>query len=179
MYTSVPLGKETTPYNFKCRNFGATYFLLGIAVERDHLTHTLKLHQYQFILDTLEKYGRSDCNPVQTPLPPKLALSHSMAAHSPEEKDFMSKVPYLSAVGSLQYLAMMTCPDIAHSVAYLARFNGNIGPEHWNALKHLFRYVKNTSDHKLIYCGELAGSEPFITYTDASHGDCIDTGQVL
>ena len=49
----------------------------------------------------------------------------------------MSKVPYLSAVGSLQYLAMMTCPDIAHSVAYLARFNANPGPAHWNALKHL------------------------------------------
>jgi len=49
----------------------------------------------------------------------------------------MSKVPYLSAVGSLQYLAMITHPDIAHSVAY---------------------------------------SEPFITYPDASHGDCVDTG---
>src|SRR6266567_4538709 len=83
----------------------------------------------------------------------------------------MSKVPYLSAVGSLQYLAMMTCPDIAHSVAYLARFNANPGPEHWNALKHLFQYVKGTSDHKLTYQGNLAGSESFITYTDASHGD--------
>jgi len=32
----------------------------------------------------------------------------------------MSEVPYLSAVGSLQYLAIMTRPDIAHSVGYLA-----------------------------------------------------------
>ena len=69
----------------------------------------------------------SDCKPVQTPLPPKLPLSHSMAPQSQEDKDFMSKVPYLSAVGSLQYLAMMTRPDIAHSVAYLAHFNANPG----------------------------------------------------
>jgi len=27
-----------------------------------------------------------------------------------------------------------------------------------------------------FYRGDLAGSEPFITYTDASHGDCVDTG---
>ena len=80
----------------------------------------------------------SDCKPVQTPLPLKLALSHSMAAHSQKDKGFMSKVPYLSAVGSLQYLAIMTRPDIAHSVAYLAHFNANPGPAHWNALKHLF-----------------------------------------
>jgi len=66
--------------------------------------------------------------------------------------------------------------DIAYSVAYLAHFNANLGPAHWNALKHLFRYIKGTFDHKLTYHGNLAGCEPFITYTDASHGDCVDTG---
>ena len=60
----------------------------------------------------------SDCKPVQTPLlPPKLALSHSMSPSTQEEQDAMNDIPYLSAVGSLQYLAMMTRPDIAHSVA--------------------------------------------------------------
>ncbi len=160
--------------HFKCRDLGPTRFLLGIAVERDRSTRTLKLHQSQFILDLLEKYGMSDCKPVLTPLPPKLALSHSMAPSTQEEEDFMSQVPYLSAVGSLQYLAMMTRP---HSVAYLARFNSHPGPEHWKALKHLFRYVKATFDHKLTYQGNLANTEPFITYSDASHGDCVDTGR--
>ena len=130
--------------HFKCRDLGPTRFLLGVAVERDRPTHTIKLHQHQFILDLLEKYGMSDCKPVQTPLPPKLVLSHSMSPSSQEEKDLMSEVPYLSAVGSLQYLAIMTRPDIAHSVGYLARFNSNPGPEHWKALKHLFRYVNVT-----------------------------------
>jgi hypothetical protein len=115
--------------HFKCRDLGVTRFLLGVAVERDCSTHTIKLHQHQFILDLLEKYGMSDCKPVQTPLPPKLILSHSMSPSTQEEKDLMSEVPYLSAVGSLQYLAIMTRPDIAHSVAYLACFNSNPGPE--------------------------------------------------
>jgi hypothetical protein len=48
---------------------------------------------------------------------------------------------------------MMTRPDIAHSVAYLARFNANPGPEHWKALKHLFRYVvRVTSIGNRAYC---------------------------
>jgi len=72
---------------------------------------------------------------------------------------------------------MMTCPGIAYSVAYLAHFNANPSPAHWNALKHLFQYVKGTSNHILTDRGDLAGSEPFITYTDASHGDCVDTGR--
>ena len=58
----------------------------------------------------------------------KLHYLPNLSYHIPwplaqEEKNLMSEVPYLSAVGSLQYLAMMTHPDIAHSVAYLARFN--------------------------------------------------------
>ena len=89
----------------------------------------------------------------------------------------MSTLPYLSAVGSLQYLAMMTRPDIAYSVAYLARFNSNPGPMHWKALKHLLRYVKGTLEHKLTYSGTTQDNNLFTTYTDSSHGDCVDTGR--
>ena len=163
--------------HFKCRDLGPTRFLLGVAVERDRSTRTIKLHQGQFILDLLEKYGMSDCKPVLTPLPPKLALSHDMSPCTEEERKLMSEIPYLSAVGSLQYLATMTRPDIAHAVAYLARFNANPGLDHWKALKHLLRYLKGTVDHKLHYRGDLSGKELFITYSDASHGDCVDTGR--
>ena len=106
----------------------------------------------------------SNCHAVKTPLPHGIALSHSMAPSTQGDKDFMSNVPYLSAVGSLQYLATMTRPDIAHSVAYLARFNSNPGPEHWKALKHLLRYIKGTLEHKLTYSGEKVTDEAFITY---------------
>jgi len=44
-------------------------------------------------------------------LPPKLVLSHSMSPSSQEEKDLMSEA-YLTAVGSLQYLAIITRPDV-------------------------------------------------------------------
>jgi len=68
--------------------------IVGVAVERNRSTRTLKLHQHQFILDLLEKYAMSDCKPVQTPLPPKQVLSHSMSPSTQEEKDIMSEVPY-------------------------------------------------------------------------------------
>ena len=61
--------------------------------------------------------------------------------------------------------------EVPHSVAYLARFNSNPGPNHWKALKHVFRYVQGTVDHKLTYQGNLA------TNNSASHGDCVDTGR--
>ena len=29
-----------------------------------------------------------------------------------------------------------------------------------------------------MYSGDKAGDEPFVTYSDSSHGDCFDTGSV-
>jgi hypothetical protein len=47
--------------HFKCCDLGPTRFLLGVAVERNRSTCTIKLHQHQFILDILEKFGMNDC----------------------------------------------------------------------------------------------------------------------
>ena len=46
-----------------------------------------------------------DCKPVKTPLTPGLDLSANVP--TPDEQQEMKSVPYLSAVGSLQYLATM------------------------------------------------------------------------
>ncbi len=113
--------------HFKCRDLGATEFLLGVGITRDRKTRSIALHQRQFILDILERYNMSDCSPVLTPMLPGLVLTKEMGASSPEDVEFMRNVPYLSCIGSLQYLASMTRSDIAQVVAYLARFNSNPG----------------------------------------------------
>ena len=76
----------------------------------------------------------------------------------------MGKVSYLEAVGSLNYLAVATWPDISFSVSLLAQFMGNMGRIHWEAVKHIFRYLKGTRDCKLVYGTEQDGLKG---YTDA------------
>ncbi|XP_062538037.1 uncharacterized protein LOC134206350 [Armigeres subalbatus] len=49
------------------------------------------------------------------------------------------------------YLAQSTRPDICYAVNVLSRFNSNPGERHWNAVKHLMRYVKGTSIYRLVY----------------------------
>ena len=116
----------------------------------------------------------SDCNPVKTPLTPGTELSQLVPTSLQTQE--MRTIPYLAAVGSLQYLATMTRPDIAYAVSYLGRFNHNPHPEHWGAVKHLMRYLKGTRDYQLVYKG-CEAQEPFVTYSDASHGGCKQTGR--
>jgi len=123
----------------------------------------------------LERYDMSDCQPVLTPMTSNTILTKDMGPLTPEEIEFMCSIPYLSAIGTLQYLATMTRADIAYVVVLLARFSSNPGPKDWQAVKHLFRYLKGTLEYKLTYSDEL-GSDIFTAYCDAAHGDCKDSG---
>ena len=88
----------------------------------------------------------------------------------------MQQYPYISVVGSLMYLAVTTRPDITYAARMLARFNSNPGPAHWQAAKHVLRYLKGTTHHKLVYHPSTS-PEPFITYSDADHGGNPDNGK--
>ena len=74
------------------------------------------------------------------------------------------------------YLAIATRPDIARTVSFLCRFNANPGPAHCRAVQHLWRYLKGTMDLKLTYAPPAA-SDRFVTYSDADHGGCMDSGK--
>ena len=58
-----------------------------------------------------------NCEPVFTPLDPGCRLSKDLLCpQSDEERLDMKDIPYLAAVGSLNYLAIGTRPDLAHLV---------------------------------------------------------------
>ena len=164
--------------HFKLRDLGPTTQLLGFKIDRDRPSRSISLSQKQYILDMLERYNMSDCKPVSTPMAPGSKLSSSMAPSTPEDTIFMKSVPYLSAVGSLMYLAITTRPDISYAVGVLARFNSNPGPIHWKAVKHVFRYLQGTLDLKLTYGPTANKSQDMIlTYSDADHGGNSDNGK--
>ena len=168
---------EELSKHFKLRDLGETSFLLGIQIQRDRAKRTLSLSQRQYILDILERFNFSDCKPVVTPMEPGLSLVAAQSPTTPEDIAHMRTVPYASAVGALQYLASGTRPDISYTVGVLARFNANPGIAHWNALKHLLRYLKGTLDLKLVYRPDPSSPHQFTTFCDADHGGDKDSGR--
>ena len=163
--------------HFKLRDLGPTEYLLGIEITRNRAQRQIQLCQKQYIINKLEEFGMTDCATVKTPMNPGAVLTKEQCPKSPEAVARMQNIPYMNAVGSLMYLAIMTRPDIAYSVGVLARFNSNPGIEHWNAVKHLFRYLKGTMDLKLTYKPSTTSNDLFITYCDADHGGNKDNGK--
>ena len=95
---------------------------------------------------------------------PSIRFSKDQSPQTLEEVADMRKIPYREAIGSLNYCAVATRPDIAFPVSLLAQFMENPGRVHWEAVKRIFCYLLGTKDWKLVYGTTDRGLEG---YTDA------------
>eukprot|EP01018_Ginkgo_biloba_P001714 Gb_30736 [translate_table: standard] len=90
---------------------------------------------------------------VSTPLASHFKLTKEMCPKTQEQIDYMSKVPYSSIVGSLMYVMVCTRLDIAYVVGVVSRYMNNLGKEHWEAVKWILRYLRDTTTQGLCFGG--------------------------
>ncbi|KAI5114914.1 hypothetical protein M0805_006260, partial [Coniferiporia weirii] len=105
----------------------------------------------------------SDCIPVTTPMDANAQLSKEQSPKTQANINAMKAYPYSQLVGSLI---------------------SNPGQAHWQAAKHLLRYLKGTVDFKLLYAPDPSQSELFTAYCDADHtgnwdNRCSTSGMVI
>lgn len=81
--------------------------------------------------------------------------------------------PYRAAVGSLNYLAVATRPDIAFAVGVASRHMANPGPADVKLVKKIIRYVKGTKDQGLTY--KSGTVMELISYSDSDYAGCEAT----
>ena len=77
----------------------------------------------------------SDTKPVSAPLASHFHISKDQSLETEEEREFMAKVPYASAIGSLMYTMVCKRPDIGYAVGVVSRFMSNLGKAHCEAVK--------------------------------------------
>uniref|UniRef100_A0A3Q7JMW7 Reverse transcriptase Ty1/copia-type domain-containing protein n=1 Tax=Solanum lycopersicum TaxID=4081 RepID=A0A3Q7JMW7_SOLLC len=116
------------------KDLGAARKILGMEIIRDRERRKLFLSQRSYIKKVLARFGMSSSKPIDTPSAANIHLTAMFAPQSEEEKEYMSRVPYASAVGSLMYAMVCTRPDLAHAVSVVSRFMGQPGKEHWQCL---------------------------------------------
>ncbi|KAJ4704584.1 Retrovirus-related Pol polyprotein from transposon TNT 1-94 [Melia azedarach] len=180
----IEIGYTRSPYDCcvyysKATNGSLIYLVLYIddmliAAENKSDVQKLKdLLSKGYIQKILSRFGMSTAKPIDTPSAANAHLSVAFAPKSVEEKEYMSRVPYTSAVGSLMYAMVCTRPDLAQSVSVVSRFMGEPGKEHWQAVKRIFRYLKGTFDVGLIYRGD---TQCLVTgFSDSDYAGDVDS----
>ncbi|KAI4332243.1 hypothetical protein L6164_017167 [Bauhinia variegata] len=102
---------------FEMKDLGEAKKILGMEITRDRKRGILFLTQKQYLKKVLQRFSITEkTKPVSTPLALHFKLSASQCPKTKEEEEYMSKVPYSNAVGSLMYAMVCTRPDISHAV---------------------------------------------------------------
>jgi histone deacetylase 1/2 len=178
---SVKQAKQSIATMFDIKDLGKASYFLGMLVQQN-ADGGYSLMQPKYVADLLVRFGMTDCKTCPTPLPIGTHLSKD------DGEVLNDDHPYQALVGSLIYLAVNTRPDISHAVGILSRFMSCPTDKHWDAGKHVLRYLKGSADLGLTYVGKHTALNQGVCacemYTDADFAADVDkrrstTGAVM
>lgn len=143
---------------FELKDLGAVENFMGLKVERDIDKGVMTISQESYAEEILNRFDMTDCKPRNLPIEVKLDLDYGDGTNKTSE-------PYRELLGSLMYLMLGTRPDISYAVNKMSRYQENATDEHWSYLKGILRYIKGTTDYKLVY--RRASDVPLRGYADS------------
>ena len=156
--------KDEIKAHYKISDLGPINWLLGMKVMHNQDACTIALSQTTYIDAILTKYNFSDLKPLSIPMDLNIQLSRNQAPSSPTEAMRMKHIPYRATVSSLMHLAVGTRPDIAFTILMVTQFSNEPGMVHWEAVKHIYRYLAGTKGLVLTFG---AGKKGLKGYTNA------------
>jgi hypothetical protein len=131
---------------------------LGMDVVFNPTAHTMFISQLNAINTLLERANMMDCNTVSTPCQAGVVWTKKDCPEKQASADICTQ--YRALVALANFIANWTRPDITFTVNKLCKYMSNPGPAHWQALKHLLRYLKGTQNVGLAYrFNEAASSQ--------------------
>jgi len=97
---------------FKLVDLGPVHWLLGMNIEQDRDKHTISMLQTVYIDTITEQFNLMDSHCVLMPMDPNSILTKAMSPSTDSKKQQMKNILYLTAVGSIMYVAIGTRPDV-------------------------------------------------------------------
>ncbi|KAG8493062.1 hypothetical protein CXB51_010388 [Gossypium anomalum] len=153
---------------FEMKDLGATNKILGMEILRDRKTCKLYLREKWYIEKVFCTFNMQSAKPVSTLLATYFRLSSTLSPQSDDEINYMSRVPYSSAVGSLMFAMLGRTRD--GFIGYVdSNFTGGLDKrkslisflmkdqmfhERTNHIDVRYHFVRN-----IIACGDIVVSK--------------------
>jgi len=159
--------------NFDMNDLELVRKILGMTIERDKSKSTLKIHQHDYLIKAVQRFGMHNYKIVGVPLAGHFALSKSQCPTSNSELVKMEDIPYANAIGTIMYSMISTRSDLAYSISLLSRYMSNPRKPHWDALKYMLRYINGSLDIGLCYTRRF-DTLNLVGYVDSNFADDRD-----
>ena len=131
---------------FEMDDRGEVHYILGMTVKRDRINHITTIDQKFYLQNVLVRFGMENSKPMSTPVDPDTKF----VSLSEDEKSFDVTL-FQAVIGSLNYAAICTRPDLSTAVGMLSKFMQRPGKEHWVGIKRVLRYVQGTINYGLVF----------------------------
>lgn len=118
------------------KDLGATWYIFGMEIKRDRSNNKILLSKSKYVNALLERFNMTAWRWLVVPILQGTKISMENCPKSPSEMEYMTKVPYISVVGtSLMYAMVCMRLDIAQVVGVLSCFMAKLRQVHWDAVK--------------------------------------------
>ena len=156
---------------YEIRSLGELSWFLGIRVVRDRGAKKVWLCQDSYIDKITTRFHLEHHKPAHTPLPPDELLPYEGQATAQQIHAYQQRV------GSINFPAVITCPDVALSASRLATFLSNPSPAHTAAADQTITYLNGTKTLAIEYSAPTLGDEQriFFCASDAAFADDRET----
>ena len=171
---------ERLQQRLELRQIKDANWFLGIRIVRDRSRRLLWLCQDSYIEKVANRFNIADKTNV---------LAHTPVVIEPLEPyqgtaTAAERLGYQSRVGSINFAAVISRPDVAKASSTLSRFLQNPGPEHLKAADRVIAYLARTkflaiqyggfSQSEATICGDPLVTCSLESYSDAAFADHSD-----
>lgn len=122
--------KAILNFKFDMKDLGCAKKILDMVIERDRLKNKLKVHQFNYLQKSIDKFEMSNCKTVSIPLAYHFTLSKLQCPKSDYEVIRMENVPYAYVIGTMMYSMISTRLDLCFSIYLLSHFMSNRDKDH-------------------------------------------------
>ncbi|XP_013616892.1 PREDICTED: uncharacterized mitochondrial protein AtMg00810-like [Brassica oleracea var. oleracea] len=157
--------KEEMSKKFEMSDLGKLTYYLGIEVIQG--ADGIRIKQERYAQGILRDTKMEACNATQIPMEENLKISKAEDEREIDTTEFRR-------IGCLRYL-LHTRPDLCYAVGVLSRYMHNPRDSHGQAIKHILRYVKETTNYGMFF--KKNGSKSVVGYSDSSHNIDLDDGR--
>ena len=139
---------------------------LGMVITPGENGNALTLSNSPMINAMLHAFRVQTCTPVNTPLPS--GFQEKSLLQGKESIEYCGEdVPYRQLVGALIHLSNTVRPDIAFAVGFLSRHMQDPTKAHWNAAKHVLKYLSGTCENGVTFKRQENTESKLVGFCDA------------
>ncbi len=160
--------KNALNERFEMSDLNSCTYYLGMMIFRNRSLRQLILNQSVYVEQMLRNHEMWDCKSLITLMNVSCRLIKVFDEYTADKS---LRISYQSAVRSLMYIMLKTRSNIAYFISMISRYVFNLIQTHWQAVKRIFRYLRETHQMKLMFREAL---KLLKSYTDSNWAEDQD-----